>query len=240
MLVISFGPPGFTAAGRLRFPVHLQNRHGPDRGSDNPQSPRLRRPLERRTSERWEPPRARGQRTTKYGPMCLHCRHGNEQRSRATRSATCDRCYKAVRPGVAPRSGENRADAGFERRRVRAPRGVYAGPARCGAAQRREKRPGRGTRGAVPGGEPKSLTRLVFPGGRGGAAARLAAGSGTFRVPLPAARCALPVARQAACLSFPSPTRAASDAAMNSSRSPSSTFCGSERSTLVRRSFTIW
>ena len=37
----------------------------------------------------------------------------------------------------------------------------------------------------------------------------------------------------------PSPTRAASVAAMNSSRSPSSTFCGSERSTLVRRSFTI-
>ncbi len=31
----------------------------------------------------------------------------------------------------------------------------------------------------------------------------------------------------------------ASEAAMNSSRSPSSTFCGSERSTLVRRSFTI-
>ena len=43
----------------------------------------------------------------------------------------------------------------------------------------------------------------------------------------------------AASLSLPSPTRAASDAAMNSSRSPSSTFCGSERSTPVRRSFTI-
>ncbi len=43
----------------------------------------------------------------------------------------------------------------------------------------------------------------------------------------------------AASLSPPSPTRAASDAAMNSSRSPSSTFCGSLRSTFVRRSFTI-
>ena len=43
----------------------------------------------------------------------------------------------------------------------------------------------------------------------------------------------------AASLSPPSPTRAANDAAMNSSRSPSSTFCGSLRSTPVRRSFTI-
>ena len=37
----------------------------------------------------------------------------------------------------------------------------------------------------------------------------------------------------------PSPTLAARLAAMNSSRSPSSTFCGSLRSTFVRRSFTI-